>query len=816
MAFDNIQFAKFASTRRSPDFKTIAETGEILHNRYMQNRENISLINQSLNNLDVEDRNQGIVENVKIDVNSMIGDVVSSGKYHRGTNAIYNAKDRVVNDRALNAAITSKAKRDAFYSELKKQSSDEKSGITNEAISAAAIYDSISNSAPISIDPDTGILQNEWTAPMVPPKPDAEKMAKEIATSLKPEDIAFIQRKSNGEVMVDAEGNPMTTPTIFQQHPALEGFIVEHSREGVTEERIATAISRYIESNPAIGQYHAYINGANIIAARMMRDSKTGATLKNESGTPILADITPAMFRNAGINVDDAWNLNDNKGKIIDKEGEEQSVKIENAPINLLDNEYVKEALAKGEDVNDILSGVLNNYLTQSNLQGYVDYGTSFANSKLTSKTVKDDLYHKRLEWAREDEQKREIVYTLNSPSTLFKPEVFDTKDYNNSIAELTKDLRATPSTDTERAALLEEQIREKRAELALVSNAYMSGDGGMVANRLWNEFIERTAGQNDNDIMRDQKDKFLSYLSGEADIPDFDQFLPEQKGGYTNRGLYTEFWGKAKRRYQRSLTKAVKEDGVSIYTNTNTLLDKYGQESKVNTALGDFVYKQGGSFTVMGLTDKDGEVITFSQFLNENKINTNQWEIHSAPADPNGSMYGAVVMSFVPKPSSTSAKSAEADKRTPIRNIIVIPNPEVRGQVASTIGQIITDNAANQTMAELGQDYAISAAYGHIRDKIRNEVNLSADLSNDPIPTANRNRTYTFKNVPYGKDYYTLKVSPITVDKTGAPLDKSNYKYKFTLIGANGITSDLPFYTSDIDEAIRMFGKSSINASLK
>ena len=170
-----MKFAQFQSTYKPLPISTYERTGTELEAKYYRNREQSSLLRQALANTKVEDRNIGHLAKATSDVENIFNQV--NGKWHYATDALYNAKDRLVNDKVLNASIEDYAKSQA--TKASEQERFEKGDIGQEALDAYYINDKRYNNKAIEVD-ENGALKNRWNAPIAPKKVDTEKKILEI------------------------------------------------------------------------------------------------------------------------------------------------------------------------------------------------------------------------------------------------------------------------------------------------------------------------------------------------------------------------------------------------------------------------------------------------------------------------------------------------------------------------------------------------------------------------------------------------------------------------------------------------------------
>jgi len=174
-----MKFAQFQSTYKPIPTDVYERTGQELEAKYYKNRQDSSLLRQAMANTKVENRNIGILAKATTDVENMLEDV--NGKWHYASNILYNAKDRITNDKALNASMEDYAK--AQNTKLAVQKQFEEGKIDQDALNAFYTNDKRYNNKAISVD-ENGQLTNRWNAPTPPPKVDTEKKVLEITTLL--------------------------------------------------------------------------------------------------------------------------------------------------------------------------------------------------------------------------------------------------------------------------------------------------------------------------------------------------------------------------------------------------------------------------------------------------------------------------------------------------------------------------------------------------------------------------------------------------------------------------------------------------------
>ena len=680
-----MKFAQFQSTYKSIPTQVYEQTGKELEAKYYENRQQSSLLRQGLSNAKVEDRNIGHLAKATTDVENMLDQV--DGKWHYASNTLYNAKDRITGDKALNASMEDYAKAQATKADVQKQFEEGK--IDQEALNAFYTNDKRYNNKAIELD-ENGQATNRWATPTPPPKVDTTKKILEINTLL-------LQHKNDIIAGRTGEGTPVFA--LYSANPALKGYVDKETFSGVNEQTLANAAKNWIDSTPEVKQYYNYINDAKVFNAVTERDS-TGKYMQDESGNFIQKDLTPKDFRDLGIPLMDNWVSLRNSMIIPDiKTGILKTISINGLSPNFKDTPLYKQYVDAGFSDKEALQKIYSKTLTDLNTNEIVDFAKSFAYMQTDRQTIKDEDYWYKVKKRDDKEKETNIFGGLPGTAPLVAMPQYNTAAVTKTIDELTKRM-AGATEGTVEYNEYRNRLNNIRATNKVIRDAYLeSGEGQELTNRKFDSFLFSIP-KEDRKLFNENKQKVIDYMSGKTSTLGF-TYDTSKKSGFTGNwnidsgsianlqsrdiSLQDRLNG-VRKDFDEGLTDHMQKGGLNLNIKTIDFTDKQGGISKVSEELGNFLIDRGDSFNNLNALDEQGQSTTLDDYYGSGKNSKGKDKIDSSRYKAVAQFtdhYGKFVVKFIPRKEGIDP--LKDDKR-----IVIEPNAqntqELMNEMANTV----------------------------------------------------------------------------------------------------------------------------------
>ena len=671
-----MKFATFQSTYKPLPIETYERTGQELEAKYYKNREDSSQLRQYMSKLQVEDRNIGHLAKATTDVENMFDQI--DGKWHRAGNILFNAKERIIQDKALNASIEDYAKSQAQKAEQQKRFEEGK--IDQAALNAYYINDKRYNDKAIEID-ENGQAKNRWSTPTPISKVDIEKKVTDLVQLLN-------QHKDSLPVGATSKGSPLYE--VYQANPRLEGYVTKYTASGKSPEKIAEAVRAWIDTTPEVKQYYNYINDATVFDAVTEKD-ENGKYLKDENGNFIQRDLTAKDFRDIGVSVADDWNTISNFTTVALPGGILTQIPVENQSDNLKNTGLYKELIESGLSDKEAMQKIYANTLTGMQTNKIVNFGRQFGYSEYESDVIKDegDWFKKNLAQKRLDEAK--IFAAMEGKAPLMNAN-FSIDRVNTQLKELLAIQEGLTKGTPEYNRISAEISNLRNTQTALRKGFESTPEGADYVERLYTKFIQ-TIPKKDRDIFKHNKQKIKDYITGKTETLGFeydDKIVRQIPGmrafGYVGQNdnitIASEFKNSA-REYNKALEKAVQKGSIHLDINTVDFVDDKGAISPIGENIGELLLNRGDSFINFAALTKQGEPMTLDQYYKDNKIDASKYKAVAQFTD----MYGKFAIKFIPR-------SKDIEPLNDDRRIIVEPNPDNKAALMTSI----TDLVQNQS----------------------------------------------------------------------------------------------------------------------
>lgn len=675
-----MKFATFQSTYKPLPIETYERTGQELEAKYYKNREDSSQLRQYMSKLQVEDRNIGHLAKATTDVENMFDQI--DGKWHRAGNILFNAKERIIQDKALNASIEDYAKSQAQKAEQQKRFEEGK--IDQAALNAYYINDKRYNDKAIEID-ENGQAKNRWSTPTPISKVDIEKKVTDLVQLLN-------QHKDSLPVGATSKGSPLYE--VYQANPRLEGYVTKYTASGKSPEKIAEAVRAWIDTTPEVKQYYNYINDATVFDAVTEKD-ENGRYLKDENGNFIQRDLTAKDFRDIGVSVADDWNTISNFTTVALPGGILTQIPVENQSDNLKNTGLYKELIESGLSDKEAMQKIYANTLTGMQTNKIVNFGRQFGYSEYESDVIKDEGYwfKKNLAQKRLDEAK--IFAAMEGKAPLMNAN-FSIDRVNTQLKELLAIQEGLTKDTPEYNRMSAEITNLRNTQTALRVGFENTPEGTEFVNKQYTKFLNKIPKSDRHLFTGENKQKVLDYISGKSQNLGIDYDLNKKPKGQLPGWLspveysdspkdssLADSFNRIHKNYDRALEKAVQKGSIQLDINTIDFVDDKGAISPIGENIGELLLNRGDSFINFGALTKQGEPMTLDQYYKDNKIDASKYKAVAQFTD----MYGKFAIKFIPR-------SKDIDPLPDDKRLIVEPNPDNKAALMTSI----TDLVQNQS----------------------------------------------------------------------------------------------------------------------
>lgn len=688
-----MKFAQFQSTYKPLPIQTYEQTGRELETKYFNNKQQASLFRQGMSNTKVEDRNLGILAKTTSDVEGMLNEVNNNWQY--AGNILFNAKDRIVNDKALNASMEDYAKSQAAKTEQQKRMEEGK--IDESALSAFYINDKRYNDKQIQVD-STGIIKNRWNTPTPVNKVDTQKKVLEIVDLLtKHKDSLGVSKAGDGSVL----------GTIYQNNPNLEGYVTKTTRSGKDPELIAKAVKEWINTTPEIKEYYNYINDANVFNMVTKKDAN-GKYLKDENNNFIQEDITPSDFRELGIQVSDDWTSL--KNTIITPNKKNNNTTLETFPIQGLALDFKQSSIYKqykesGMSDKQVLQQMYKQTLTDLQTDKIVNFSRTFGYSELNTEEILNKRYWLDEERNAKFREKNGLYGAVVGLSPMYNNPSFSINANTLHMQQLAKDAKGinqnTPDGKIQYARLQNEIDDLKQTENVL-RNSYVTTNsaGATVINELVKDFLD-VIPEKDQNLFKSTENynKLVKYITGQSDELGIDYNINNiisstiKPGAFIlNRGdetfssqpnarptVSTKF-NNLRTTFNSSLEKAVQNNEINVSFPTTSFTDQNMEIAPLMQNIATNIIQRGGSWNVIG--GKQGEPMILNDLYNKEGIDPSKYTAYAELPDTNNA-YGKIVIRFVPNGKDPKTPILKHDK------YVIEPNIENKDDYFQEIAQL-------------------------------------------------------------------------------------------------------------------------------
>lgn len=781
-----MKFAQFQSTYKPLPLDVYEKTGQELEEKYYRNREQSSLLRQALSNTKVEDRNIGALAKATTDVENILSQV--DGKWHYASNILYNAKDRLLNDKVLTASIEDYAKSQAAKEVEQKKFQDGK--IDQEALNSFYINNERYNSKGIELDAN-GQTINRWSTPTPPPKVDTTEQVLKIVTLLNQH--------------ADSLAVPGTDLlAVYKANPRLQGFVDKYTNKGKDPSKLGEAVQNWMNSTPEVKQYYDYINDAKVFNMITERDTN-GKYLRDQNGNFVQKDITPEDFRNIGIPVLDNWNNQSNTMLLPGINGTLNTVKINNLAPNFKDSQIYKEYKEAGFTDQEALQQIYKRTLTGLQTDKIVDFARSFGYNQLSSNTIEDKMFFYRLDRQKELDKNRDIYNIMPGITTNVKRPDYNSKDTQKLIGDLIKERSSIPTDpkiqttdDKLRYNQLDYEIKNLQNREKLLRSSYLnSPEGRTYTNELFSDFVGKARNKKDKNLILQNRTKVIEYLSGQSeelgfDIPSyfFGKDLPSIKrqelriafpfglnpSAYPGEMSESTNPGRMKSAFNDAITKKIQSDGLEVSYETGILTDENGAPSKAMEALNNFVQNNASEFIVINQVSryKDRRE-TLGQLVNEDLKGKNpalyQFNVELPKGREND---GVFFLRITPRVTGSGEPMAEPLKQD---TYTIEPNPTNKPEVMRNLGTIGITQDKTGVGGEWGKQQIANTMYRQYFEDIENTLAQAREQDPD-VQFIDLGEQY-FVNVPMKDNtgevgFYNFKLVPTDTDLQLYQLDNN------------------------------------------
>jgi hypothetical protein len=774
-----MKFAQFQSTYKPLPIQTYEQTGQALENSYYKNREQSSMLRQAMSNTKVEDRNLNILAKATTDTEQILNSV--NGQWQYATNALFNAKDRIVNDKALNASVEDYAKKTSEQTELQKRFEEGKT--TQEVLDAYNVYNKFYNTKSIEVDP-TGTIKNRWANISAPNKPDIDTQATKMIDIL----------------LKNPDSIDSGLRTILDKNGVNTGYLERVRSEGVGADKIFGLVKGYLANSPEVKGYYQYINNADLLAKTGVIDNK--GDVHTKSILPQLVD----EYRNLGWNVDNNGNLLDNYQHYINGKGEfdivkdkkGKSVQIKDAPSSLMESANVK--LLMNEDKLSLEDALKQTYLSHklnSQLNGIAEDYEKFAFQKVAAvDTIKDEGYWLNRKAQKEKETAAGLAYMSSDKAGLY------TTDYSMRDAQNYADqLHAQPQTPD-----IIQKYKEQTQNIQVLSKTFADTPNGQIlVDKLWNDATKELPLDKVDIANKTYKQAFKDYLTGTGTIPDDVALLfnrggipvgtdpnkvpTPSVGGFPVMTYVPQFshLQDSKIQFQKEIDKQLK-NGLTIENNYRVFRGEDGKQSPFHAQQGDYIKQHGDSWILPGNLNKQGEPIKLQDYIpkliKDNKLkgagyNPDQWNVEYFPSDNTSTGFGTGVIKFTPNKNFPNGVTAPI-----IPPVTIRPDASVKNADLFTNSKYLYDNSTAPEIKNYAEEGMAMSLYGDTFAPLLNNLAVGVELGGGQ----NLKDERTILNVPFGNKSYTMELKP-TANSTG---DGVNYSLFITPESAlrNGVTT--------------------------
>lgn len=761
-----MKFAQFQSTYKPLPLDVYERTGQELEEKYYRNREQSSLLRQALSNTKVEDRNIGALAKATTDVENILSQV--DGKWHYANNLLYNAKDRLITDKVLTASIEDFAKSQTAKQNEQKRFDEGK--IDQEALTAFYRNEKRYNTKGIELD-ENGQTINRWSTPAPPPKVDTTKKVMEIVE------------------LLDKHKDSLAVPgtdllTVYQNNPRLQGFVDKYTNSGKDPSKLGEAVQNWINSTPEVKQYYDYINDSKVFDFVTEKDSN-GNYLTDNNGSFVQRDLTPADFRDIGIPVLDNWQNQNNIMLLPGINGTINTVKINNLAPNFKDSPLYKEYRELGLTDKEALQQIYKKTLTALETDKVVNFARSFGYNEVEHDIIENKMFFYNLDRQKELDKNKDIYFITPGVSTTVKIPDYSTVETQKLIGDLIKERNSIPTDpiiqtpeDKRRYNQLDYEIKNLQNKENLLRNSYLnSPEGSIYKDKLFSDFVDKARNKRDKEIILQNRDKVISYLSGQTEELGFDlppYFTEREKSAasplmqrfglgesFSSLGKVNEYniSSKARIEFDKALTKSIQQNGLVITYDTGILTDNNGAPSKSMEALNNFIQQNASEFTIVNQISKNkNRRETLGQLIDEDLEGKNtalyNFNIEVPKGKKNDGKFFLRITPRVTGSGEPMAKSLEQD------TYIIEPNSTNKPEVMQNLARIAIENDKTGMGSDWGKQTYANSMYRHYFEEIENTL-ARAREQNPDIQFKDLGEQY-FTNVPMSDgNFYNFKLVP-------------------------------------------------------
>jgi hypothetical protein len=728
-----MKFAQFQSTYKPRPIDVYERTGQELEAKYYKNREETSILRQAMANSKVEDRNLSVLARATSDVENLLETV--DGKWHYASNILYKAKERLTGDKLLSASMEDYAKLQATKTDLQKRHEEGK--IDDRALNAFYINNNRYNSKAVELDTEGQVL-NRWNTPTPIDKIDTTEQVLKIVNQLSQHKDTLAAGTINGTPVAE----------ILRPYPGLEGYLLRETAKGVDGEKIAKAVSDWIETTPMVKDYYDYINNAYTFDAFTLKD-ENGKYLTDENGDFVSKSITPADFREIGIHVDDEWNTVSNKMYLPGINGLLTTVAIQAISPNFKNTPLYKQYREQGLSDNETLQRMYSKVLTDLETDKVIDFARGFGYREQDSQLVEDKAYwyNKAKQDKKEEDANIFGIHEGTSPITGLN---YDPKVNTAQIAELNKQLKAY-SPDSDKYKDIQNRINNIKGVDNMLRRSFLKTPNGInIRDAIWEDFISLVDDPIKREIFKDHETEIVEYLTGLRDdvIPEVSNILNERQDknekllSITNRipglGITSNNFsipnivvsaaiigaasklskGNLKRTFEDAFTKAVQDGDINASFETVIFHDKQGAPSPMMKSWAEVIMNNGREWIIPSALNTQGEPMTLADWYDEAGIDKSRYtpvlEIGANKSQP-----GYDLIRFVPNDDNIDPLPPELASK------IITPNPNNRNSILMDRVNTVLNNASEST--DVAKEYAYNTlstiVHGPYIDPILNDL---------------------------------------------------------------------------------------------
>jgi len=717
-----MKFAQFQSTYKGSPLEVYEKTGELLEAKYYKNREENSLLRQSLSNIQVEDRNIGHLAKATSDIESILDSV--GDQWHYANNALYEAKQRLLGDKALAISMEDYAKSQATKAEMQKRFEENKIG--QDALNAYYINEKRYNTKAIELD-ENGQAINRWHTPTAPQKTDIEKKVLDIVTLLN-------QHKDSLVVGANAAGSPLYD--LYKANPQLEGYVDKYTAKGKTPEAIAEAVNAWIQTTPEIQDYYNYINDAYTFNEFALKD-RDGNYIKNENGDIIQRDIKASDFRQLGIDVSDDWQSLTNKVFLPGVNGTITSHVIRSLSPNFKENPAYKELRENGMSDQDALKRLFTTTKTKLETNKIVDFSRTFAFSEFDVDTIKDEGYWFRKNLAQKKLDDAKIHSAMIGKSPLLPQPKFSIdgmmEQRNQLVQARNSKKEGTPEWNQYNA-----EIRNLDALQKTLRDGYSNNtaEGAEVVDAVYAKIIEKVP-EKDKGLFIQHASEIKDYITGKSELLGFTYNTKQGIKGIlgTYKTSVQDLLNNARKEFNKGFEKSVQTNGYNLDINTISFLDENNAISEISENLGANILNLGNSFINLGALNKQGQPMTLDDYFKENgQINESNYKAIAEATDH----FGKFVIRFIPR--KDTIEPLPDDSR-----LIVEPHPDVKHSVMNSFTNIVANSTTgysaevndwlNTTKSNLIYNNSFEPVYDKLAILESNDGTVAEDIGEVYLP---------------------------------------------------------------------------------